>query len=50
MVPFSIQHLKNLEHLNYESMSDEFELSLKQIIEHVPHVRINGVLGSSMKD
>ncbi|MCH79987.1 disease resistance protein [Trifolium medium] len=50
-VPFSIQHLKNLEHLNYRNMSAEFHQILMPIItKHLPHVRINGVLGSSMKD
>jgi disease resistance protein RPM1 len=49
-VPFSIQHLKNLEHLNYQNMSAEFEQILRQIIKHVPHVRVNGNLSSLMKD
>jgi disease resistance protein RPM1 len=48
MVLFSIEHLKNLEHLNYQNMSAEFDqILMPTITEHLPHVRINGVLGSA---
>lgn len=42
-VPFGIQHLKNLEDLNYQNMPIEFCQEL-QIINDLPHVRISSKL------